>query len=114
MTDLDPAGKHSDQHDPEEPRVGSESADPIVTQSDPSGDGPHGLAGGMGVSSERTGRVPGAQGEATHGAVDPYPELPTDEDPPPEQSAGGSEVHPANDLPPHPFDPDTAQIHSHG
>jgi hypothetical protein len=111
---MSDAGKHSDQHDAEEPRVGPEPADPKVTDSDPSGNGPEGLAGGMGVSSERTGRVPGAQGEATHGAVDPYPELPTDEDPPPEQSAGGSEVHPANDLPPHPFDPRTAHLHSHG
>jgi len=87
---------------------------PKVTDSDPSGDGPRGLAGGMGVSSERTGRVAGAQREATHGAVDPYPDLPTDDDPPPEQSAGGSEVRPDNALPRHPFDPRTAQGHSHG
>jgi hypothetical protein len=98
----------------ESPRVGPEPADPKVTDSDPSGDGPAGLAGGMGVSSERTGRVPGAAGEATHGAVDPYPDVPQDEDPPPEQSAGGPEVRPANDLPPHDFDPRTAQGHSHG
>lgn len=88
--------------------------DPQVTDSDPGGNGPHGLAGGMGVSSERTGHVSGAQGEATHGALDPYPDLPTDEDPPPEQSGGGSEVHPANDLPPHEFDPATHPGHSHG
>ena len=89
-----------------EPQHGSEppgDVDPTVP--DPAG---------MGVSSERTGRVPGTEGEATHGAVDPYPERPTDEDPPPEQSAGGPEVHPDNDLPPHPFDPRTAQPHSHG
>jgi hypothetical protein len=88
--------------------------DPKVTDSDPSGSGPHGLAGGMGVSSERTGRVSGAEGEATHGALEPFPELPTDEDPPAEQSAGGSEVHPANDLPPHRFDPTASPGHSHG
>jgi len=86
---------------------------PEVTESDASGGGPHGLAGGMGVSSERTGHLSGAQGEATHGAADPYPDLPTDEEPPPEQSAGGSEVRPANDLPPHPFDRSTHQGHSH-
>jgi hypothetical protein len=108
------AGKHSDQHTVDEPRVGPESSDPKVTDSDPSGNGPDGLAGGMGVSSERTGRVPGAQGEATHGAVDPYPDLPTDEDPPPEQSVGGSEVQPDNDVRPHPFDRRTAHPHSHG
>jgi hypothetical protein len=96
------------------PQVGPEPPDPKVTDSDPSGSGPQGLAGGMGVSSERTGRVPGAQGEATHGAVDPYPELPADQDPPPEKSAGGSEVHPDNDLPPHRFDRSTYQGHSHG
>ena len=110
----DDTGKHSDQHATEEPRIGPEPADPKVTDSDPSGDGPGGLAGGMGVSSERTGRLPGAEGEATHGAVDPYPDLPTDEDPPPEQSVGGSEVHPDNNLPPHPFDRRTAHLHSHG
>jgi hypothetical protein len=77
--------------------------EPQVTDSDPNGNGTQGLAGGMGVSSERTGHVSGAEGEATHGVVNPYPELPTDEDPPPEQSGGGSEVHPANDLPPHTF-----------
>src|SRR3954452_4202766 len=111
---TDDTTKNSDQHTETEPRVGPEPPDPKITDSDPSGNGPSGLAGGMGVSSERTGRVPGAQGGATHGAVDPYPDLPTDEDPPPEQSAGGSEVRPANDLPPHPFDPSTAQGHSHG
>jgi hypothetical protein len=118
MTGADQAGErsgtHSDQHTADEPRVGPESPDPKVTDSDPSGSGPQRLAGGMGVSSERTGRVPGAEGEATHGAVDPYPERPADEDLPPEQSAGGPEVHPDNDLPPHPFDPRTAQPHSHG
>jgi hypothetical protein len=88
--------------------------EPQVTDSDPNGNGTQGLAGGMGVSSERTGHVSGAEGEATHGVVDPYPELPTDEDPPPEQSGGGSEVHPDNNLPPHPFDPSTAPGHSHG
>jgi hypothetical protein len=93
---------------------GSERPELQVTDSDPSGNGPQGLAGGMGVSSERTGPVSGAEGEATHGVVDPYPDLPTDEDPPPEQSAGGSEVHPANDLPPHRFDRSTNRGHSHG
>jgi hypothetical protein len=92
----------------------TELPEPKVTDSDPSGSGPGGLAGGMGVSSERTGHVPGAQGEATHGAVSPYPDLPTDEDPPPEKSAGGSEVHPDNNLPPHRFDPTTYHGHSHG
>jgi hypothetical protein len=106
--------RHADAHTEDEPRVGPESSDPKVTDSDPSGDGPGGLAGSMGVSSERTGRIPGAQGEATHGAVDPFPDLPTDEDPPPEQSVGGSEVRPAGDVPRHRFDRSTHQGHSHG
>lgn len=107
------AGKHADQHTADEPKVGPEPPDPKVTDADPSGDGPSGLGGGMGVSSERTARVPGAQGEATHGVVDRYPDRPAEEHPPPEQSAGGPEIHPDNHLPPHPFDPRTAQTHSH-
>ena len=88
---------------------------PEITESDPNGSGPHGLAGGMGVSSERTGKLQGAEGEATHGATDPYPDLPTGQGPPPpEKSAGGSEVRPDNDLPPHRFDRRTHQGHSHG
>jgi len=85
-----------------------------VTESDANASGPHGLAGGMGVSSERTGHVPGSEQEATHGAVDPFPSLPEDEDPPPEKTAGGSESHPDTNLPPHPFDRSTYQGHSHG
>lgn len=114
MTGADDADEQREQDPGEELRGGPESPDPMVTDSDPSGNAAQGLAGSMGVSSERTGHVPGAQGEATHGAVDPYPDLPADEDPPPEQSTGGPEDHPANDLPPHPFDPRTAQPHSHG
>lgn len=74
-----------------------------------------GLAGGMGVSSERVGRVRGSAEPATHGAESTQsPPVP---DPPPEQSADprtGPEPHPANDLPPHRFDPSTAPGHSHG
>lgn len=107
-----------DPQQPEEPRVGPEPADPMVTDSDPSGNAPGGLAGGtgegMGVSSERVGRVPGSAVPATHGAVDTHPPLPEQQPTPPEQSAGGEEPHPANDLPPHEFDPRTAKLHSHG
>ena len=98
--------------------AGQEPPDPKVTDSDPSGDGPGGLAGGMGVSSERTGPVPGAEGEATHGAVDPYPDLPADEDPPPEQSAGGPRSIPTTtyrrtrSTRPPPRDTRTAESHA--
>ena len=98
----------------ESPRVGPEPSQPDVMESDPNGNGPQGLAGGMGISSERVGVVPGAAGTSTHGAVETHPDVPRPTDPPPEQSAGGEEPHPANDLPPHPFDPGTAQSHSHG
>ena len=91
-----------------------EVRDTEVTASDPNGDGPQGLAGGMGVSSERVGAVPGAAREVTHGAAETHPDVPATGDAPPEQSAGGPEPHPDNDLPPHPFDPGTAQPHSHG
>jgi hypothetical protein len=87
---------------------------PPITDSDASGNGPLGLAGGMGVSSERIGHLSGTSRESTHGAMNPYPDLPANEDPPPEKSAGGREVRPANDLPPHRFDRSTYQGHSHG
>jgi len=53
----------------------SESADESpeardLAASDPNGGGPDGLAGGMGVSSERTGRVRGTPGEVSHGTED--------------------------------------------
>ena len=41
-----------------------------LSESDPNGGGPDGLAGGMGVSSERTGRVRGSEGEVSHGTED--------------------------------------------
>lgn len=41
-----------------------------LSDSDPNGAGPEGLAGGMGVSSERTGPVRGTPGEVTHGTED--------------------------------------------
>lgn len=78
-----------------------------LSDSDPNAGGPSGLAGEMGVSSERTGRVRGTPGEVTHGTEDTSPR-PAPADPPPEQSpdpARGPEVHPANDLPPHQSDP---------
>ncbi|MET3962769.1 hypothetical protein ABIE44_002703 [Marmoricola sp. OAE513] len=60
-----------------------------LTGSDPNGGGSAGLAGGMGVSSERVGKVRGSSEPQTHGveetgvaAADDVPA-----DPPPEQSA---------------------------
>ena len=52
-----------------------------LSASDPNGGGPEGLAGGMGVSSERTGRVRGTPGEVSHGTEDTSK---TDTDTPPD------------------------------
>ncbi|MGN6578181.1 MAG: hypothetical protein ACTHKG_21110 [Nocardioides sp.] len=73
-----------------------------VLDSEPNMGETHGLAGGMGVSSERVGKVRGTDEPTTGANEDLSSEEPAD--PPPEQSADprtGPEVHPANDLPPH-------------
>ena len=70
----------------------SEPADPEVTaqverelaESDPNGGGPDGLAGGMGVSSERTGRVRGTDGEVSHGTEDTSTDPTASADSPPD------------------------------
>ena len=64
----------------------SETPETSVTESDPNADSAHGLAGGMGVSSERKGPVRGQDEEATYAATPTHTEDPEDEAPP-EQSA---------------------------
>ncbi|MGH3411819.1 MAG: hypothetical protein ACRDPH_01920 [Marmoricola sp.] len=102
---------------PEEPERATEAPETDVLESDASGNGPEGLAGDMGLSSERTGEMRGNREPGTHGA-DRSSGPDTDrDDVPPEQSADpatGAEPHPANDLPEHEFDPDTWSGHSHG
>ena len=85
-----------------------------VQESDPNADSAAGLAGEMGISSERVGPLRGA-GEGTYGA-EHAKEPAEDEEAPPEQSADPrtGEVNPDNDLPEHPFDPGAAAGHSHG
>ncbi len=61
-----------------------------LSDSDPNGAGPDGLAGGMGVSSERTGPVRGTPGEVTHGTEDTSTAGPADEAAPPEDEAHAS------------------------
>jgi hypothetical protein len=70
------------------------------------------LAGDMGVSSERVGRVRGTDVPTTSGAEDLDSADPVD--PPPEQSADPrtGEPHPANDLPPHQADPTGSPGHA--
>ena len=95
----------------------SETPETHISESDPNADSHEGLAGGMGVSSERKGPVRGVDGEVTYGAADTHP--PEDEqsgDTPPEQSAFDPrpDVHPDNDVPAHPRNPDGNPGHSGG
>jgi hypothetical protein len=90
-----------------------------ISESDPNADSPEGLAGGMGVSSERPGSVRGSDQEVTYGAAPTYTDADEDatgEDVLPEQSAfdGRPEVQPDNDVPPHPHDPDKNPRHLGG
>ena len=55
-----------------------------LAESDPNGAGPDGLAGGMGVSSERTGRVRGTDGEVSHGTEDTSADPTASTDSPPD------------------------------
>ena len=82
MSDVDP-------HDPIETDV---------RDSDPSADSPQGLAGGMGVSSERVGATGPGQ-EAANGVRDTSLDLSDDDDVPPEQRPGQPESNPEG-LPP--------------
>lgn len=82
-----------------------------VLESDPNGNGPEGLAGGMGVSSERRGEPMGSSVASTHGSQSVTAEAPVDPDA--EWSGGPGETNPAH-VSAQDFDPDTAQPHSHG
>ena len=82
-----------------------------ISESDPNADSAEGLAGDMGVSSERKGPVRGLTEEVTHGAA-PAPSGDPTEDARPEQSAydGQPEVNP--DSPgAHVSDPDAHPGH---
>ncbi len=78
----------------------SETPETEISESDPNADSPEGLAGDMGVSSERKGTVRGGAEEVTYAAAPTH----TDEEPegetPPEQSAFDPrpDVHPDNDV----------------
>ena len=58
-----------------------------IEESDPNADSASGLAGGMGVSSERPGPVRGVDEEVTYGTAPTHPTEEQVDDPPPEQSA---------------------------
>jgi hypothetical protein len=93
----------------------SETPETGVEESDPNADSPDGLAGDMGVSSERKGTVRGGSEEVTYGTAPTHTEEP-DGEAPPEKSAydGQPEVHPDNDVPAHPRNPDGNPGHSGG
>jgi len=83
----------SREHDPED--LSPEAR--IALESDPNADSPHRLAGGMGVSSERTGDA-GDEHDVTHGVkATQSPPLPPD--PPPEEEPGNKEENPVG-IPP--------------
>jgi len=94
----------------------SETPETGVGESDPNADSPEGLAGDMGVSSERTGPVRGADGDVTYGSAPTHLDEPPEGETPPEQSAydGQPEVHPDNDVPAHPRNPEGNPGHSGG
>jgi hypothetical protein len=94
----------------------SETPETGIEESDPNADSAEGLAGGMGVSSERKGHVRGHTEEVTYAAAPTYTEEESGGEAPPEQSAydGQPEVHPDNDLPHHPRNPQGNPGHSRG
>ena len=95
----DPNPSSSTDSDPKTDPVeeeGSVAPETDVQESDPNADSPVGLAGDMGISSERVGELRGADEIGTYGAMDTRPPAP-ENDLPPEQSADpatGAEPHP--------------------
>ena len=86
----------------------SETPETGIEESDPNADSAEGLAGGMGVSSERKGPVRGQAEEVTYAAAPTHLDEPPEGETPPEQSAYDPrpDVHPDNDVPAHPRNPE--------
>ena len=74
----------------------SETPETEITESDPNADSPEGLAGGMGVSSERKGPVRGESGDVTYGSAPTHLDDEPEGETPPEQSAydGEPDINP--------------------
>ena len=90
-------------------RTGSSGETPHteVQESDPNADSREGLAGEMGVSSERPGPVRGSEGDVTYGTAPTYTDDEPEGDVLPEQSADDGRPEPHPDSPgPHELDPD--------
>lgn len=118
-TPVEPSG-------PAEPSGPSGNPDDVtprtgIEESDPNADGPEGLAGDMGVSSERVGPVHGDGEEVTYGASPTHPGLHTEpRDLPetgddlsklPEQSADGKQEATSETTNKHGFDPKRTRRH---
>lgn len=101
MTSTDAVPEPSDSRDdlPGDPPVDEDLAEPLRA-SNPGSTGPQGLAGGMGVSSERVGHAGPGQ-TSTDGMRDNsvVPDAEVGADAPPEQSTGGVEENPDTVLP---------------
>lgn len=78
------------------------------TESDPNADSPEGLAGGMGVSSERPGPIRGKDTGVTYDSAPTHVESDGDE-----VEALDPDVYPAPQEDPNPFDPDHNTRHGH-
>jgi hypothetical protein len=82
-----------------------------VEESDPNADSDEGLAGDMGVSSERKGPVRGLDEDVTYGAA-PMPAADSPAEAPPEQSAYDGQPDANPDSPgAHESDPDSNPRH---
>lgn len=106
----------SDQHpDPQSGEStgtsGQEPAD--LLDSDPGGNSPEGLAGDLGISSERVEKVRGQAEPATHGAETTHPGA--DADLPETHDPAHPDVEPQPDpVAGQPHDPDRNPGHTHG
>ena len=84
------------EHTPRETDPAEQTPVTGITESDPNADSDDGLAGEMGVSSERRGPVRGHDEPVTHATAPTFVEQDPDAPVPPEQSAIGEhpEVQP--------------------
>ncbi len=100
MSGTDPSASEVDETTPDGPAAnqaglgGDDPQDTGIRESDPNASGAEGLAGGMGVSSERVGPTGRGQ-EGSNGVRDTSPD-PSDDagDVPPEQRPGRPEDNP--------------------
>ncbi len=97
----------ADHAGPDETRAPGHTPPTGTEESDPNADSAEGLAGDLGVSSERPGPVRGVDEDVTYGTAPTHTDDDPEGEPPPEQSAddGRPEVHP-DEVAAHPRNPD--------